>query len=84
LNEAASPIIAEKSQNRTNQPKATPHGYVRYQQKQTSASTRFLYLQPTLAASIYTTALQQAKYHGLHGIGDYDSELIIGAGAGER
>jgi hypothetical protein len=69
---------------RTKPPKSTTHDPVRHQQKQTSASTSFLYLQPVRAASICTTALQPAQFHGLHGFDDYDSELIIGAGAGER
>jgi hypothetical protein len=44
----------------------------------------FLYGLPVRAASICTTTYQTAQYHGLHGFDDYDSELIIGVGAGER
>jgi hypothetical protein len=43
----------------------------------------FLYGDPVRAASIYTTALQPAQYHGLHGLGEGDSELNFGRLAGK-
>jgi hypothetical protein len=69
---------------RTKPPKFTTHDPVRHQQKQTSASTSFLYLQPVRAASICTTVLQPAQYHDPHGLGKGDSELNFGAGAKEQ
>jgi hypothetical protein len=44
----------------------------------------FLYGDPVRAASIYTTALQPAQFHGLHDSGGADSELNSETVAGER